>query len=78
MDACNPAIVIGTADRNFHVYDLTAGLSKCLAKYILQIIRRDAYQYFMIKMDLLLVVLREDVQLKISRRWGIRLSTKFF
>lgn len=34
MDACNPAIVIGTADRNFHVYDLTAGLSKCLAKYI--------------------------------------------
>ena len=34
MDATSPAIVIGTADRHFHVYDLTAGLSKCMMKYV--------------------------------------------
>lgn len=34
MDVGHPAIVIGTADRNFHVYDMTAGLSKSLAKYV--------------------------------------------
>ena len=34
MDASSPAIVIGTADRHFHVYDLSQGLSKCLKKYL--------------------------------------------
>lgn len=33
MDATSPAIVIGTADRQLHVYDLTKGLSVCMMKY---------------------------------------------